>query len=234
MTKPRKAVDQRVRRTQSALRAALLELIGERGWDEVTVQAVCDRARVGRSTFYAHYADKEELLLSGFDSLLDELRAHVQRASAVRPGTHAPSPEARRGDRSGRTAAQRSTRRDPATQALAAHADRRPASLAFVAPLVAHVAGHRRLYRALVGKRTVHQMRRRLLSVIASLLEGEAGSSALKSARQRAGVRYIAGACVELLGYWLDERSGLDARDIEQVLCRLTSAAVQEAERFAT
>ena len=62
-------LDRRVRRTRRQLREALVSLILARGWDRVTVQDVCEAADVGRSTFYVHFADKEELLLSGFDDL---------------------------------------------------------------------------------------------------------------------------------------------------------------------
>jgi AcrR family transcriptional regulator len=72
--------DRRVQRTQRALRDALLHLVRERGWDDVTVQDVCDRADVGRSTFYVHFADKEELLVSGFGDLRKVLRTHVAPA----------------------------------------------------------------------------------------------------------------------------------------------------------
>jgi AcrR family transcriptional regulator len=41
------------------------------------VQELCERADVGRSTFYVHFADKEELLVSGFAELRKELRATV-------------------------------------------------------------------------------------------------------------------------------------------------------------
>jgi AcrR family transcriptional regulator len=64
------------------LREALIRLIHERGWDEITVQDVCERADVGRSTFYVHFADKEELLVSGFGDLRKELRAQVAGAKA--------------------------------------------------------------------------------------------------------------------------------------------------------
>lgn len=62
-------LDRRVQRTHRELHEALITLIIERGWDKVSVQEICDRADVGRSTFYVHFADKEELLLSGFDHL---------------------------------------------------------------------------------------------------------------------------------------------------------------------
>jgi AcrR family transcriptional regulator len=71
------APDRRVRRTRRQLRDALVSMILERGWDEVSVQDVCARADVGRSTFYVHFADKEELLFSGFEELhatLDGIR----------------------------------------------------------------------------------------------------------------------------------------------------------------
>jgi AcrR family transcriptional regulator len=61
------------------LRDALIQSILERGWDEVSVQEVCARADVGRSTFYVHFADKEDLLLSGFGDLRQTLR---ERATA--------------------------------------------------------------------------------------------------------------------------------------------------------
>ncbi len=67
--------DRRVQRTRRALREALIALILERGWDGFSVQDVCDRADVGRSTFYTHFADKEDLVGGGFEDLRRTLRA---------------------------------------------------------------------------------------------------------------------------------------------------------------
>jgi AcrR family transcriptional regulator len=64
-----------VRRTRRLLREALLALIAERGYDRVTVQDVLDRADLGRATFYAHFRNKDDLLLSGFDELRTALRS---------------------------------------------------------------------------------------------------------------------------------------------------------------
>jgi AcrR family transcriptional regulator len=61
--------DRRVSRTQRALKVALTDLILDKGYEAVTVQDIIDRADVGRSTFYAHYVDKDELLLAVFADL---------------------------------------------------------------------------------------------------------------------------------------------------------------------
>jgi AcrR family transcriptional regulator len=62
-------VDRRVRRTRELLRKALLEAILEKGYERITVQDIIDRADVGRSTFYAHFRDKEDLLFYGLEEL---------------------------------------------------------------------------------------------------------------------------------------------------------------------
>jgi AcrR family transcriptional regulator len=72
-----KAIDRRVRRTRPFLPDALLELILEKGYEAVTVQDVLERANVGRSTFYAHFQDKEDLFLSEFDALRSEFEEHL-------------------------------------------------------------------------------------------------------------------------------------------------------------
>ena len=69
---PKQKIDRRVERTRQSLQTALSELILEKGYEKVTVQDVIDRANVGRSTFYAHFEDKEQLLLSGFEPLRAE------------------------------------------------------------------------------------------------------------------------------------------------------------------
>lgn len=56
--------DRRSRRTRRALGGALVGLMLEKRYDTITVQEIIDRANVGRSTFYAHYLDKEDLLQS--------------------------------------------------------------------------------------------------------------------------------------------------------------------------
>ncbi len=65
--------DRRVQRTRRTLRDALIALILEKGYDQVTVQNIIDRADVGRSTFYAHFENKDKLLLSCFEDVREVL-----------------------------------------------------------------------------------------------------------------------------------------------------------------
>lgn len=77
--------DRRVQRTHRALREALVALILERGWDGFGIRDLCERADVGRSTFYLHFADKEDVLGSGLADLRRGLRAHAAAAGGGRP-----------------------------------------------------------------------------------------------------------------------------------------------------
>ena len=56
----RKASDRRTRRTRHKVSGALVDLIKEKRFDDITVQNLIDRAGVGRSTFYTHFRDKED------------------------------------------------------------------------------------------------------------------------------------------------------------------------------
>lgn len=87
-THPRKP-DVRVRRTCERLGRALIELIVEKPINDVTVQDVLDRAKVGRSTFYLHYRDKDDLLLSQLEMFLEmmstSLRKRNEKSNRVVP-----------------------------------------------------------------------------------------------------------------------------------------------------
>ena len=85
----RKKVDARVRKTRDALGDALVALMQERPFDSITVQDVLDRANVGRSTFYSHYSDKDDLLMSDaeefFEAMSMALSVHGDTTERVFP-----------------------------------------------------------------------------------------------------------------------------------------------------
>ena len=69
---PNQSVDRRVRRTRRALQDALISLILEKSYDTVTIEEITERADLGRSTFYLHFRDKEELMLHAIDTICDD------------------------------------------------------------------------------------------------------------------------------------------------------------------
>ncbi len=84
-----KKTDARVRRTRDALGDALVALMQEKAFETITVQEVLDRAHVSRSTFYMHYSDKDDLLMSDaeefFEALSMALSEHDDKSDRVFP-----------------------------------------------------------------------------------------------------------------------------------------------------
>jgi AcrR family transcriptional regulator len=74
--------DRRSQRTQQALIDALIALSVVKHYDEISVNDIITRANVGRSTFYAHYQSKDDLLKSGFERVLDMLIHHISFGEA--------------------------------------------------------------------------------------------------------------------------------------------------------
>ncbi|HEU4508533.1 MAG TPA: TetR/AcrR family transcriptional regulator [Pyrinomonadaceae bacterium] len=86
---PKKKTDARVKRTRDALGDALIALMQEKPFETITVQEVLDRAQVSRSTFYTHYSDKDDLLMSDaeefFEALSTALSARGEKSDRVFP-----------------------------------------------------------------------------------------------------------------------------------------------------
>lgn len=172
--------DRRVLRTRHALHDALIELILERGWDKVSIQDVCDRANVGRSTFYTHYADKEELLIGGLDDLRHGLRQLAPLEGGARP-------------------------------------------LGFVRGVIEHADEQRRLFRAVIGKRSGHLIQQRFRRMLFDLVHEDLAALTTSGPHLDATARYLAGALAELLTWWVDTRNGYLAADVEKLFLQLTN-----------
>lgn len=173
------ATDRRIQRTRRSLREALISLLVERGWDDINIQALCERADIGRSTFYLHFQNKEELLVSGFDDLRALLRVHPAMA---KDGISGPMP--------------------------------------FVRGLIEHVYEQRTLFRAIIGRRSGHIVQKRFRDMVNQLVKEEIPLAASEWKRD-AAARYIAGALVELLAWWVDTGNERSVEDIEQLFHQL-------------
>ena len=82
LSKPAPKIDRRILRTRNQLGDALMALLEERHFDDITVQDVLDRAKVGRSTFYVHYSDKQDLFLSDVEDFFELCSGLLKRHNA--------------------------------------------------------------------------------------------------------------------------------------------------------
>lgn len=77
-------MDRRQRKTHHAIYQAFEELLAENHYATITVAQIIERADVGRSTFYAHFSTKDELL----EEMCTELFAHVFEGVETDAHTH--------------------------------------------------------------------------------------------------------------------------------------------------
>jgi AcrR family transcriptional regulator len=181
-----------VARTRAALQRAHLALIIENGHAAVTVEEICAAANVGRSTFYAHYADKEALHREGIDSLRRELIAH--QAAAAR-SSHGASED----------------------------------WLAFSLPMFEHARGHLDLYRALArgaGGDAIGDIRTMLCDVVRAALKPDRFAANDAPAREFA-VRYLVGAYMAVLIWWLDGGARTSPQEMDALFQRLAVDGLQ-------
>ncbi len=71
--------DKRVKRTRRSLRLALMALVAQQPFEQITVKAICDRAEISRITFYTHYSDKYDLAEDIFTELITDGTAEYQQ-----------------------------------------------------------------------------------------------------------------------------------------------------------
>jgi AcrR family transcriptional regulator len=74
--------DRRSQRTYRLVSAAFAELMVEKPYEEILVQDILDRADIGRTTFYAHYFDKEDVLNSMVEEQLERFTHQFAHATA--------------------------------------------------------------------------------------------------------------------------------------------------------
>lgn len=73
--------DRRSRRSRRLIADALLALMREKRFDRITVREIVERADVGRTTFYAQFQNKEDVLASEVERVLGLL--HDQHLAAA-------------------------------------------------------------------------------------------------------------------------------------------------------
>lgn len=70
--------DLRIVKTENLLYSTLLNLLKEKTFEEIKVSDICSKALINRSTFYAHYNDKYELVVEFLNTLKTELSKAIE------------------------------------------------------------------------------------------------------------------------------------------------------------
>jgi AcrR family transcriptional regulator len=172
-------------------------LIEQRGFEALTVQDIIDRANVGRATFYAHFDNKEELLVSGFDGLravLKELQSQAHK---------------------------RTTSSDERL-------------FAFSHEMFAHIADYRKVFRAMVGKRSGALVQQLLQKILADLVRGDLKDRVGRddrSAPAEAVVQFVTGGFFGLAMLWATGKLALSVEEVNTLFRRLAMPGVKAALR---
>lgn len=82
MSGPVAVPDRRQRKSRAALQQALLSLIADTSYADLTIEDITERADVARATFYAHYRDKSALLREASRELVEALTADAGAVAA--------------------------------------------------------------------------------------------------------------------------------------------------------
>lgn len=72
--------DLRVIKTRKLIYQTLLDLMKEKTFEEIKVSDICSKAMINRSTFYAHYEDKYELLIDFLSNLKEEFARELNES----------------------------------------------------------------------------------------------------------------------------------------------------------
>jgi AcrR family transcriptional regulator len=166
----------------------------EKSYEAVTVQDIIDRADVGRSTFYTHYTDKDDLLRDNFAFL----RSLVEQPAPAEPAN-------------------------------------RRRLLRFSLPLFRHVHGERRLARGLFGHPGGGPVLQQVEQMLEDIVRGELAAlftiDPPTRAPEDAVVRYVVGAYVALLKWWLNAAPVLSPEEVDRIFQTLVAPGIRNVTR---
>jgi AcrR family transcriptional regulator len=81
----KKIINRQTIRSRRFLQQSLLDLIKQKPFQKITISDITENADLARSTFYAHFETKDELLESILDEILDQFFDHLYQRDIVNP-----------------------------------------------------------------------------------------------------------------------------------------------------
>ena len=189
----RSSIDRRVARTRALLQQAHISVILKKGYEATTVQDICKAANIGRSTFYTHFKDKDDLRRSSLEHLRRQLleRQKKSRTKHERTGDH---------------------------------------QVTFSLPMLEHARDHIHLYRALAGTQGGAVALDTIRQILSKVVRSEPIVAALEPAELEFAIRYIVGAFMAILTWWLDDGAKLPPNQLNAMFRRLALKGLDRAQ----
>ncbi|MCH8646374.1 TetR/AcrR family transcriptional regulator [Staphylococcus lugdunensis] len=75
--KQEQLMDKRVLRTQKRLRESMLQLLEEQHYNDISVKDICEASGVSRATFYLHYKDKEDFIMTYQQEVIKSIKKRI-------------------------------------------------------------------------------------------------------------------------------------------------------------
>ena len=175
--------DRRVQKTQGLLHQALASLVLEKDYDSISVKEILDRANVGRSTFYMHFRDKDELLVSSMHDMLRSVQS-LEPSSPAKPYERI---------------------------------------IRFSRPMFEHVHQHRGSGAAKMGARGRAVLHGHLQTALVKLIAGDVkkhfqhGGGTVSRIAPDLLAHHVASTFVLVLNWWVESRSRLTAKEVDDV-----------------
>lgn len=175
--------DRRVQRTQNLLHQALASLVLEKDYDSISVKEILDRANVGRSTFYMHFRDKDELLASGMHDILRSVQS-IELPPSAKPHERI---------------------------------------IRFSRPMFEHVDSHRGSGAAKMGARGRAVLHGHLQTALVKLIADDVRMHLQRGGRTVSRItpdllaRHVASTFVLVLNWWVESRSRLPPKEVDDL-----------------
>lgn len=189
--------DRRVQRTRNMLLDALLDLMIEKGYEAITVQDIIDRANVGRSTFYLHFTDKEQLLIGSIKQLREYLKQQgLNISNSDKPAQY---------------------------------------QFGFSLAMLQHAQSHKRLYKAIVGKKGGASVMYHMQQMLSELVSGEiavllAAPSSLSIPKELV-IAFVVNTFWILLSWWMDNNMPISAAEADNVFHKLVMSGLSALQK---
>ena len=98
--------------------------------------------------------------------------------------------------------------------------------LGFMPGLMAHMTEHRRVFKAVVGRRSGHGIERRFRETVFQLVESGIAKQKPLDVKSRMVARYIAGGVVDLMAWWVDAPGAPAVDELEKLMQALACSAL--------